>query len=198
MEADNPPARLGAPLERAFDRLGLAASFPVPAPSLFLSASGVGLLCRLTARAGGGRGGPGRSSASGFLGARESAAQSRRAGGGAASRLLRRSLGARPSARSLGPRLDKAAGGDQSLQPFPGLRHRKASSSSAAGREHLATLWPGAAAAASPGASVLPAISTRAGAGAGAGAGVEPAGRREPCAAPARRLSPSDAGFHWK
>lgn len=81
MEADNPPARLRAPSERAFHRLGLAASFPAPAPSLFLSASGVRLQCRLTAQAGGGRGGPERSGASGFLGARESAAQSRRAGG---------------------------------------------------------------------------------------------------------------------
>lgn len=192
VEADNPPARPGAPSERAFDRLGLEASFPAHALSLFLSASGVGLRCQVTAQAGGGRGGPRRSSASGVLGAGASAAQSRRAGGGAASRLPRRSLGAPLSARLQGPRLDKAAGGGRSLQPFPGLRHRRASSSSPAAQEHLATLWRGAAAAAEHGASVLPASSTR------AGVGAEPAASPKPHAAPAHRPSPSDAGFRWK
>lgn len=96
MEADNPPVRLRAPSERAYHLPGLAASFPAPAPSLFLLASGVGLQCRLIARAGGGRGGPERSGASGFLGARESAAQSRKGGRAAARRAG--SLGA-PSAR---------------------------------------------------------------------------------------------------
>lgn len=111
-----------------------------------------------------------------------SAAQSLRAGEQAAARQAG-SLGApsaRPlSARSLGPRLDKAAAGGWFLQPLPGLGHRRASSSSPADREHLATLGPGAPAAVALGASVLPANS--------AGAGVELAARPEPCAAPARR-----------
>lgn len=92
MEADNPPARLRAPSESAYDRLGLMASSPAPARSFFLSASSVWLPCRLTllwlaagevpldARV------PADSSVP-----EPSAAQSRR-GGGAASRLPRRSL----------------------------------------------------------------------------------------------------------
>lgn len=126
---------------------------------------------------------------------RRRAAQSQRAGERAAARRAGSpgASSARPlSARSLGPRLDKAAAGGWSLQPFPGLGRRRASSSSPAGQEHLATLGPGAAASDAPGASVLPASSAR------AGAGSEPAARPEPCAAPARRPSPSDAGFRWK
>lgn len=124
-----------------------------------------------------------------------SAAQSRRSGERTAARQagsLAASSARRISACSLGPRLDKAAGGGWFLQPFPGLGHRRASSSSPAGGEHLATLGPGAPAASAPGASVVPASSAR------AGTGGEPAARPEPCAAPACRPSPSDAGFRWK
>lgn len=141
--------------------------------------------------AGGGRGAPRCSTASGLLCPGPSAAQSRRAGERTAAQqaISLAAFSARPiSARSL----DKAAGGGWFLQPFLGLGHRRTSSSSPAGREHLATLGPGAPAAAAPGASILPASSAR------AGDGGEPAAHPEPYAAPAGRPSPSDAGFRWK